>query len=131
MNIILREVETPQVTSFTLFGEPDLELLMRTKRVRIGTHLKTKTRISTSLQFGQFRNKINFAIDGYKTHLSREFSFVSGRHTESNYFVVSKKQNLEAYKEYVKKLVALVIKDYFKMELDEITIELEVTAFNK
>ena len=131
MNIILKEVPSPSSYSYTLFSEPDFNLLKETKTVRVKPTFRTKTRISTSLQFGQFNNTVNFPIDGFKTHNEISHSFLSGDREVKDYFVVSKKQNLEAYKEYVKKVVEKVIKNYFHLEMDEITIELESGRFNR
>jgi hypothetical protein len=129
MKINLVEVEQPWVKSFTMFANPDLNLLKETKTVRVSSHNVTKTRISTDIQFGQYRCKINTPIEGFKTFESTEYNYFTGNKVTSHYFVKSKKQDFEAYKEYVKKLIEDVIKNYFKLELDEITIELEKGGF--
>jgi hypothetical protein len=129
MKINLVEVESPMFKSFTMFANPDIKLLKETKTVRVTPFNITKTRISTDIQFGQYCVKINKPIEGFKTHESTEMNYFSGTQSTSYYFVKSKKQNIEAYKEYVKKVVETVIKDYFRLELDEITIELEKGGF--
>jgi hypothetical protein len=129
MKINLVEVEASMVKSFTMFADPDIKLLMETKTVRVTPYNITKTRISTDIQFGQYCVKINKPIDGFKTYKSIDWNYISGKQTTSHYFVKSKKQNIEAYKEYVKQVVETVIKDYFNLELDELTIELEKGGF--
>jgi hypothetical protein len=127
MKINLIEVPTPMFTEFKMMGGLNKELLKEKKRVSPTYH--TKTRISTSIQIGDSRNTINFEIEGFKTFESREHSYFTGNTDIKHYFVKSKKQNLEAYKEYVKQVVALVVKDYLNLDLDEITIELEASKF--
>jgi len=129
MKLNLIEVPTPNVHSFTLFAEPDLNLLRETKKVRITIHNTTKTRVSTSLQFGSYCVKINFDIDGFKTHKDTYMNYLSGIQTTSHYFVKSKKQNLESYKEYVKKCVIKSLGYLGVDNLDELTIELESAKF--
>ncbi len=129
MKINLVEVAPPMFSEFQMFAKPDFELLKEKKKVRVSFRKETKTRISTSMQFGQYRVKINFAIEGVKTHEETDFSFVSSERETSNYFVVSKKQDFNAYKDYVSKVIEKVIVNIFKVELDEITIELEGKSF--
>lgn len=128
MKINLVEVESPNVKSFTLFAEPDINLLKETKKVTVSIHHNTKTRLSTSIQFGSYCAKINFDIDGVKTHKDSYMNYLSGNNVISYYFVKSKKQNLEAYKEYVKQCVVKSLQ-YLNVNLDEITIELESMKF--
>jgi hypothetical protein len=129
MKINLIEVPTPMFTEFKMMGGLNKELLKEKKTVRVSPTYHTKTRISTSIQIGDSRNTINFEIEGFKTFESREHSYFTGNTDIKHYFVKSKKQNLEAYKEYVKQVVALVVKDYLNLDLDEITIELEASKF--
>lgn len=129
MKINLIEVETPMFSEFTMFAKPDFELLKRTKTIRVSVRQQTKTRISTTIGLGQFSARINFAAEGFKTHNETNHSFISNESEDSNYFIKSKKQGLAEYKEYVKKVIENVIVNIFKLELDEITIELEVKNF--
>ncbi len=129
MKINLIEVERPMFKSFTMFAEPNLNLLRETKKVRVDAYQITKTRISTSIQFGNYSVKINQPIDGVKTFEQTSMNYFSGGYSTSHYFVKSKKQDYLFYQEYVKKLVEHIIKDTFKLELDELTIELEKGGF--
>jgi hypothetical protein len=129
MKINLVEVPVPMVTEFSLCASPSRELLKETKKVRVSPSCHTKTRVYTNMQIGNSRNGINFVIEGFKTFEKREYSFLSGDLQVTNYFLKSKKQNIESYKEYVKKVVEIAIKEYLKVELDEVTIELEVANF--
>lgn len=129
MDIKIIEVPTPQFTEFTMFAKIDVDKLKQDKVVRVIPRYETKTRISTSLKIGQAMNKINFAIEGFKTFEQTSFSYLSGETEVSNFFVKSKKQDFEAYKEYVKKVVEVALKDYIGVELDEVTIELESQKF--
>jgi len=129
MKINLVEVPTPMVTEYNLISSPDKAVLLEKKVIRISPNNHTKTRISTQMQIGMSRNGINFAVDGFKTHEESRHSYFSSENQVGNYFVKSKKQGIEAYKEYVKKLVEIVLRDYLNVQLDEVTIELEVGSF--
>ncbi len=129
MNVNLVEVPTPMMSSFTMFADPDLSLLKETKKLRVSFHHNTKTRISTSLSFGDYKVKVNNLIQGYKLHEETNHSYFSGNYETSHYFVKSKAQNYEVYKEYLTKLIPHILTDYFRLELDEITIELEQREF--
>jgi len=129
MKINLIEVPKPMCTEFTLFASIDRELLKAKKVVRVSPSFRTKTRVYTNLQIGNSRNGINFAVEGFKTHEEVSHSYFSSDVEVTNYFVKSKTQNFEAYKEYVKKVVEIALRDYIGVELDEVTIELELCDF--
>lgn len=129
MKITLNEVAAPMFTSFTMFAEPNFELLKEKKEVTVSFRHYTKTRISTSLQFGDYCVRINFSNPNFKTHEETSISYFSSNREVSNYFVKSKKQDFEAYKEYVKEVVNEVITKIFKVELDELTINLHKGNF--
>jgi len=129
MKVNLIEVERPMFKSFTLFADPNLSLLKEKKVIRVSAYNITKTRVSTDISFGNYCTKVNLPILGFKTHESTEYNMFSGRQTTSNYFVKSKKQSFEMYKEYVKEVVTKVINEFFKIDLDEVTIELEKGGF--
>ena len=129
MIINLIEVPTPMFSEFQMFAEPDLELLKEKKTVRVTARQHTKTRISTNMTLGKCCVKINFPIEGVKTHNESSFSYVSSSTESSNYFVKSAKQDINAYEEYVKKVIEHIVTNIFKLELDEITIELEANRF--
>lgn len=129
MKINLVEVEKPMVKSFTMFAKPNLNLLRETKKVTVDAYQISKTRISTSIQFGDYSVKINKPIEGVKTFEQTSMNYFSGDYSTSHYFVKSKKQDYLFYQEYVKKLVEDIIKNVFRLELDELTIELEKGGF--
>jgi len=129
MKVNIIEVPTPSSSSFTMFEEFDKAKLMEEKTVRVRLSYITKTRISTTMQLGQSRMGINLPIEGFKTFEKSEHSYFTGNVTVSHYFVKSKKQNLEVYKEYVKALITKAVKEYMYLDLDEITVELEADRF--
>lgn len=129
MKVNLVEVPTPMFSSFTMFAKPDLLLLKETKTLRVSFNHNTKTRISTSISFGDYRVKVNNLMQGYKQHEERNSNYFSGGIETSFYFVKSKTQNYEVYKEFLTKLIPYILKDFFRIELDEITIELEQREF--
>jgi len=128
MKINLIEVPTPQVTSFMMMADLDKAKLRETKTVRIQPYCVTKTRVATSIQIGETRAGLNLEIEGYKQHSETTMNYFSGGQVTKFYYVKSKKQNLEDYKEYVKKLVIKALQ-HIHVELDEITIELETAKF--
>ena len=124
MKVNLVQVPSPAFRSFTMFADPNFDLLKETKKVTVSFRHHTKTRISTTLQFGDYCVRINFSSPNFKTHEESSISYFSSNREVSNYFLKSKKQDFEAYKEYVKEVVSEVITKIYKIELDEITIEL-------
>ena len=124
MKVNLIQVPSPMFTSFTMFADPNFDLLKETKIVKVSFRNHTKTRMSTSLQFGDYCVRINFSSPNFKTHQEIQNNYFSGGNTTSNYFLKSKKQDFEAYKEYVKEVVSEVITKIYKIDLDEVTIEL-------
>ena len=129
MKVNVVEVASPMVREFTMFAGIDKEKLKETKTVRVTVSHETKTRICTTMQIGQSRNKINFEAEGFKTHREEAYSYFSGEKQVSHFFVKSKAQDLEAYKEYVKKVVEDALKNYIGVDLDEVTVELEAARF--
>jgi hypothetical protein len=53
---------------------------------------------------GDYRTKINMALDGFKTHEERESNYFSGGVSISHYFVKSKNK--------IKKCILNTLKDY-------------------
>lgn len=129
MKVNIVEVASPMVREFTMFAGINKEKLKETKTVRVTVSHETKTRICTTMQIGQSRNKINFQAEGFKTHEDRSHSYFTGEVQVSHFFVKSKAQDLEAYKEYVKKVVEDALKNYIGVDLDEVTVELEAERF--
>ena len=111
-----------------MFAEPDRALIRETKTVRCSIHNVTKTRVSTDLQFGNYCVKINNNVEGFKLHENTQMNYFSGRMTTSYYFVKSKKQNLEVYKQYLEQVVRIAMQ-YLHVELDELIVELECRNF--
>jgi hypothetical protein len=109
MRVNLEIVPRPQSSSFIMFADIDLELLKDTKEITVESNLHTKTRVSTSMQVGQARVGINLPIEGFKTYEEQSNNYYSGGMNISNYFVRSKKQDVNLYIEYVKTLIAYII----------------------
>ena len=128
MKVNIIEVPTPSVKSFTVFAEPNLNLLRETKTVRCSIHKSTNTRVSTDMQFGDYCVKINSPLEGYKQHADTQWNYFSGVKSTSYYFVKSKKQDFEVYKKYLETQVKIAIMK-LGVELDEITVELEGRNF--
>jgi hypothetical protein len=128
MKINIISVPVREVVSFTMFCKPDLELLKQTKKIFCSIHRIGKTRISTSIQFGEYCVNVNIPIEGYKLFEYTEWHYFSGFRQTHHYFVISKKQNFEVYKEYLQKVITKAI-EYYHIELDELTVELECSGF--
>jgi hypothetical protein len=123
MRINVEIIPQPEVTSFTMYADIDPKIIEQTKEITVSSHFQSKTRVSTAIQVSNARMGTNFKIDGFKTAEVKSYSYFSSENTISNYFVVSKKQALSEYIEYVKKVVSEVIV-IFGLNLDEITIKL-------
>ncbi|WP_165045350.1 hypothetical protein [Dysgonomonas sp. ZJ709] len=123
MNVTIREIETSVFTSFVLFKEFDLEELKKEKKVLVTANRHTKTRVSTDMQFKDACNKINIQIPGYKFDLKEQRNYFSRGVQQNYYFKKSKQQEKAAYLSYLKELVPYVLKEYFNLDMDEITIE--------
>jgi hypothetical protein len=122
MEITITEKQAPMFSSFQMFAEPDLNLLRETKEVTVDIRKETKTRLSTSLTFGNYKVHINLPIEGFKTHYKEEHSYITSAVQRSNLFVLSKKQNKEVYFEYLKALIKEVMTNYYRVELDTLTV---------
>jgi hypothetical protein len=128
MKINIISVPVREVVSFTMFAKPNLELLKQNKRLFCSIHRIGKTRVSTSIQFGDYCVNINLPIDGYKLFEHTDWNYFSGIRVTHSYFVISKKQNFEVYKQYLEKLITKAI-EYYNIKLDELTVELECSGF--
>lgn len=124
MEIEFKEVPRPMVTSFTVFEKLDINKLKKEKTIRITPKFVTKTRLSTSLQLGQFRAGLNWKIDGYKTDKVTKNNYMHSRTETSHYFKVLKSQPLEKYREYLKEMLKQFI-DNLNIEIDKLIVEIE------
>lgn len=127
MNVIINTIDRPTSTSFEMFAKPDLAFLKEKKTVMVVLRNETKTRVSTTLYFGgKYSTLINLSSTKFKTHEQREMNYFSGNCQTSHFFVKSKKQDLEAYKEYLTEIITDVIEKYYELTLDTLTINLAV-----
>ncbi len=123
MEIIIKEIERAKCNSFTMFAEPNLELLKETKEVEIHVGNHTKTRVTTSMYFGgNYSTRINMECEGFKTHEERESNYFSGGITVSNYFVKSKAQNKEVYLNYLKAILNNIMLNIYRVDIDVLTV---------
>lgn len=129
MNVTIREIKAPMFKSFQLFKKFDLEELKKEKKVMVTASRHTKTRVSTDMQFKDACNKINIPLPGYKFDMEEEMNYFSGNLQRSHYFKKTKKQEKAAYLSYLKELILHVMKEYFHLDMDEITIEFIDSAF--
>lgn len=129
MNVTIKEIQAPMFTSFVLFKKFDLEELRKEKKVVVTASRHTKTRVSTDMQFKDACNKINIEIPGYKFDLEQQRNYFSGGVQQNYYFKKSKQQEKTAYLSYLKELIPYVLKEYFHLDMDEITIEFIDSAF--
>lgn len=118
-------------TEHTMFAKPNLDKFKESKELTVQGSFITKTRIHTELQVnkGNDMHGINLKIDGFKTDRIPEHSYFTGEWSYPEYFKKSKKQDVESYKEYVKEVVKVVLKDYLCITLDEVTINLILPKF--
>lgn len=130
MVIDLRVIERPSSNTHVLCQDINKDSLKELKTVRVRSTTVTKTRVSTSVQVGTARVNVNLPIEGIKTHKEESYSYFTGNYVTHHYFKLLKSQDFEVYKEYVKKIVSIALKDYLCVELDELIIELETPHWN-
>lgn len=121
MKIIFIDTPTPMVTSFTMFADFPTSLLVEKKALSVTARHETKTRVSTSLSLGDHSSLINWEVEGIKTFEKSEANYFSGGMSTSNYFVLSKAQGIEKYKEY---LTAILTKLCENLDIDELSVYL-------
>lgn len=126
MKITINKVPAPMFTEFGLVEKFKEEKLLHSKKIIVDYDLKGKSRVSTSVQVGNWRRKANIVIGNYKFHKFEEISNLTGKYTEGGYFKITKKQNFEVYVEYLKELVTHIVQNVFNATMDEIEIELRV-----
>jgi hypothetical protein len=124
MKIQIVPTEKPFCSSFQMCAQIDLNKLKEKKEVTIEVSNATKTRLSTAFKFENAKYNINYFIEGYNLHEDRQHSYISGGVEVSNYFKLSKKQDKEMYKEYLKALLTNLFKNTFELELDTLKVKL-------
>lgn len=128
MIVELVQIEKPFFTSYELFSPIDLELLEKTKEILVTFDFIGKTRVSTSMQVGKAKYKINLQMPEFNQFEHTQYNSGAGEMESSFYYVISKKftkqQSFENYKLYVQKLIELIVTTKFKLDLDKITIQL-------
>tara|TARA_R110000851_G_scaffold13330_1_gene45544 strand:+ start:4166 stop:4561 length:396 start_codon:yes stop_codon:yes gene_type:complete len=131
MKIVLNVVPRPSSHSFTLMKDFDKEALEQTKTVTVRSTTVSKTRVSTSMQINDTEVNINLPVENFKTHEERTHSHFTGNYSTHNYFKLLKSQDFEVYKEYVKEVVSIAVKDYLNLSLDNLTINLITPYWNE
>ena len=130
MKVNINIIPRPFCVEFTMLAKPNIEVLKETKKVTVEGRFETKTRIDTKLQIGKSRHGINIEVEGFKTDMVTEHSYLSNTPEHKAYFKKSKKQGKDEYINYVKEVVKIAINDYLKVELDEVTVDLILPEFN-
>ncbi|WP_165044940.1 hypothetical protein [Dysgonomonas sp. ZJ709] len=131
MKVIIQEIPKSFFTGFTLLREFDREGLARDKRATVTANTVSQTRVSTDIQYKDTCLTINVAIPGFKLDMVSKKSTWSDEYVDNYYFKKLKKQDKEIYLKYLEKLVIHVIKDYLKIEIEEVNISFIDNAFAK
>ncbi len=129
MKVIINPIQEPMFTSFTLCADINKEKLAIAKEVTVEARLESKTRVSTSLQFGEARVTINKEMIGFNFDGVSSFSYFSGESSTSHFFKKSKKQNLDVYLEYLKVNLENIMVNYFNLDIDTLTVNFINKAF--
>lgn len=128
-NLIINPITSPGSHGFIMFADLDIERLKEEKRATIRFNHHTKTRLGVTLNFdNKYSIKLNCPSDKFKTHAETSMNYFSGGTTTSYYFVKSKKQDYEQFKEYIKEVVMIFLKHH-NLEFDEFTIDLVESNF--
>jgi hypothetical protein len=122
MNINFIDVKTsPSV--FTVYAKFPLETFKETKEIYVVTSLETKKRLNTSICVDKYRGGMNETSEKFETFTKREFSYLSGEYSLKHYFIKSKKQGLNEYKEYVAELLQ---RNFGNFGIESLTVFLRV-----
>jgi hypothetical protein len=101
----------PSMTSTILFADFPKQKVKEAKRIIVEFHFHTKTRIGISFRHEQSTVSVNFVpltSAQYKFHAERGMNMFSGNTSTRYYFILSKKQHLQALEEHVKNVVCEV-----------------------
>lgn len=109
----------PHITS-TMFDGKDLDLTEAKESGRIIVEVSndTKTRLRISIRHKEKTLAVNYVPPTsahFKFFETAKTSFWSGNRVAVSYFVVSKKQNVEALEQHIKNIVA----DVFKLQPED------------
>jgi hypothetical protein len=119
-------VRQAAMSEFFLF-QKSVELakaIVAGKNPRICVSLKTKTRVSVSIEGGMGSWQMNPYIDGFKLHKEESYSYFDGEKHAKHYFVLSKKQGYGRLLEYIRASAALLLQH---VPVESITLEVEAS----
>jgi hypothetical protein len=105
MEIRITEIEPPFFNSFTVFAKINLDKLIKEPKLTIVASKVSKTRVATSVKYGEAQKGINWKVEKFKTVEKHSMSFADYEPQVHHYFISSKKQNKQVYFEYIKKVI--------------------------
>lgn len=123
MEIVINQVPTPMFNEFTVFEKLNTEKLIEEKKIIFIASNETKTRVHTSVKIGKAQKGVNWKVDGFKTHEKEHRNFFTYDVVLSNYFVVSKKQSINEYFDYIKGIINNLLDDNIKDKIDVLEVE--------
>lgn len=132
MKVNVEIISRPSITSFTLFAQPTKEQIVNGEKIFVDAYQESKTLVSTGFQIGQSSQKASWKIDGFNFREKVKTNMFSMEQVVVNYFVLSKKQGLPQYIEYIKKLTPKYLQRYGVTEEDlpEVTVYLFKPKFD-
>lgn len=105
--------QRPMCMEFKLISSQEkfYESIRKLNYVYVNPRMITKTRVSTSLYIPGYSFSINKQVEGIKTDLKKEYSFLDYNPVSCHYFKVLKNQRIEKYEEYITTLIKTHIAD--------------------
>lgn len=125
MEINIKQVDEPFFSEFGIFAKPDPELLLKKGILTVEASHKSKTRITTSVSWGSFCAKINWAVEDFNTAEVLEDNLLHDQEELHNYFVISKKQGKQEYYSYLHRCIVKLIKQLgLYDQMDQLMVEI-------
>jgi hypothetical protein len=94
------------------------EYLKGQKPLCIDISAESKTRIHLSMQCGEYRLGINVAFGDYKFAQKEKYTFMDHERYTASYFVLSKKQHIGVFEQYLKLMLAHIFRLLPRQELN-------------
>ena len=124
MDIKMKDIPAPMVTSFAVFGGPDIDLLLREGVLTVEARQQTKTRVSTSIKFGNYFATINWKLEGFKTDYKKTWNAIHSAYHEHHYFKIGKWQGRAEYNDYIYGIITKLMKQWgIYDQMDQLLIQ--------
>lgn len=112
MKINIVPIPVPMFNEFTVFEKLDLNQAIEDGFLIVTASQHTKTRVHTNVKVRKAQYGVNWKFDGFNTYTEEKHSFWTYEKETAHYFVVTKKQSYNEYKQYIEKIVLKLFENY-------------------